>query len=84
MNTTAKLAIGGVAVVVVAFLGIGFSCPVGHRIDGPTPTLSTKLARAGPMTNARRGHLRHDSLPRGRSDALHRHRPRASGGGAFR
>jgi hypothetical protein len=38
MSNTAKLALGGVAVVVTALLGIGFLLPGGPRIGGPGPT----------------------------------------------
>jgi len=40
MSNTAKLALGGVAVVVIALLGIGFLLPGGPRIGGPGPTTS--------------------------------------------
>jgi hypothetical protein len=39
MSNTAKLALGGLAVVVVALLGIGFLLPGGPRIGGPAPTI---------------------------------------------
>lgn len=38
MNTTAKLALGAAAVVVVALLGINFLLPGGPSIGGPEPT----------------------------------------------
>jgi hypothetical protein len=40
MNTTAKLALGAAAVVVVALLGINLLLPGGPRIGGPEPSLA--------------------------------------------
>ena len=71
MSNTAKLALGGVAVVVVALLGISFLLPgsdLGWRHGPTTPHTHGKsnLARRGQRWCARRGHLRLDSLPANR------------------
>ena len=44
MNTTAKLALGAAAVVVVALLGISFLLPGGPRIGDPGPSNEASLA----------------------------------------
>jgi hypothetical protein len=42
LNTTAKLALGAAAVVVVALLGINLLLPGGPRIGGPDPSLASE------------------------------------------
>jgi hypothetical protein len=46
MNTTAKLALGAAAVVVVALLGINFLVPGGPRVGGPDPSLAPEPSLA--------------------------------------
>ena len=82
MNNTAKLALGELAVVVIALLGIGFLLPGGPSIGGPGPRPQSRHPRrvqsrsTGPTigcsTQAPMSQLRSPN----ESDALHPHFPR--------